>query len=225
MRLVPPHRHAAVAWTAWLAACASPDASPPILRVASSLAPPVQHALEGRSVTLVTGATSTLVQHALHGAPTDLLLAAHPHWAQTLHAQHPEHPEPVPFVTHRLVWASAESPVPSPETAGCLVTGDPAHVPLGMWAQDALSTHEAAQRMRWIPMLNAAAAAHAVATGACSLGVLYASDAQRLGLHHRPLTDAKPLPTYALALTPRGAELLEALRAQPEPFAQRGLPW
>lgn len=160
---------------------------------ASSLAEVTQDLLTrweaegGARARLTLGATSTLARQLEQGAPFDVFLAADERWLEELTgAGWLEAESRVEVARGRLVVA-----VPTGGTvasvgagdgelpAGRWTSGDPAHVPLGTYALEALEARGEwdAVSPRLIPAGSARAALRLLELGEVDWGILYRSDA------------------------------------------------
>ena len=93
-----------------------------------------------------------------------------------------------------------------------LAIADPNHVPAGIYAQQALENSGvwSVLQKRLAPFDNVRAAARAVQIGAAKFGVVYASDAEALGLnvvYAFPSDVHDPIEYWAVVLDPNDAEV------------------
>jgi len=167
--------------------------------VAASAAAAVQKAvdrsarLEDLEVAINAASSATLARQIEAGAPADLFLTADRRWIAYLGDRGLlESTPPVSLFGNELVIAQPsefETRIvvdPSFDIAGafdgCLAMGDPASVPAGLYAKQAL------ERLGWWEALeprivgaaDAVAAANLIARSQCELGILYSSDAKTL---------------------------------------------
>jgi molybdate transport system substrate-binding protein len=138
-------------------------------------------------------ASSTLARQIEAGAPADLAALASPAWAAYLAERGLILPETgISPAGNRLVMivpAASAATLSSPPTAaevaailgprGRLAIGDPAHVPAGIYAREALESLHLwpAVASRLAPADNARSTLALVARGEAPLGVVYATDA------------------------------------------------
>ncbi|MCO4745660.1 MAG: molybdate ABC transporter substrate-binding protein [Proteobacteria bacterium] len=172
-----------------LIACGS---APPLVLGASSTEPATEQALAsyGSPVRASYGATSTLVRQVEAGSTVSVLIGASPEWTDRL--------DPVrqgTIAANSLVLVASER-VPAWSELGeapCLAIGDPEHVPAGRYARQALEAAGLWQTLadRIVPTQDGPAAARAVRSGACEVGLVYQTDAARSGLK---LGDSPPEP-------------------------------
>jgi molybdate transport system substrate-binding protein len=135
-------------------------------------------------------ASSTLAKQIAQGAPAALYLSAHPRWVDYLQQRGHLVPQ------SRADWASTRLVVIAPKGkgfgwrpdrplapafAGRLAVGDPDHVPVGIYARQALSKLGwwKALAPRVVPAADTRAALAFVERGACAAGVVYEVDARR----------------------------------------------
>jgi molybdate transport system substrate-binding protein len=145
-----------------------------------------------QQVRLVFAATSTLARQIARGAPADVFVAAHPRWMRWLAAQpHLRLGRITTILSNRLALVTraqvgAARPVAfgSVDLAarldgGRLALGDPAHVPVGLYARAALQKLGLWQQLRGrlAQTANTRAAVALVARGEAPLGIVYRSDA------------------------------------------------
>jgi len=174
-----------------LSACAS---EPLTVFSASGISPalePICAAYEKQThvkIYLNTDATSRLAKQIEAGAPCDVFISANPEWVDYLEDKDLTVPATRRIVaTTRLVLIGA---TPSHATIelhpnvafpamlnGTLAIGEPAHVPVGMYAVQALKYMGWWEevRNRVIPAANVADVLRFVESGQCDTGVVYAS--------------------------------------------------
>jgi molybdate transport system substrate-binding protein len=118
-----------------------------------------------------------LVRQIESGAPVDVAVLAHERWVEHLGAAVLERRE---LLRNELVLiAPIDGPEPTIDAlvgARCVAVGDPAFVPAGLYAREALGD-EAWARLTVMPALDAPAAVALVAAGECPLGFAYRTDA------------------------------------------------
>lgn len=151
-----------------------------------------RHRVAGGTVRLVFAATSILARQVARGAPADILVAAHPRWTRWLAAQPGVRLTGLATIlTNRLALVAprrADAPTSRSfekidlvaQLGGRrLAVGDPAHVPVGLYARAALRHFGlwARLRGRLAPASNTRAAVALVARGEAPLGIVYRSDA------------------------------------------------
>lgn len=166
---------------------------------ASSLAPPLERiavlykARSGVNLRFAFASSAALARQIEYGAPADLFITAHPLWLQRLAERQRINMAGVRVIAgNRLVLVRASRT--SGETgdlrallldsgSGRIATGDPASVPLGMYARDSLQTMGLWEVVstRLAPAANARAALLHVERGLAPLGILFASDAAGSG--------------------------------------------
>ena len=139
--------------------------------------------LHGLRVVTSFAASSTLARQIEQGAPADLFLSADEAWMDHLERRGRIEPGTrVDLLANRLVWITrrddAQAP-PPPACAGRLAMADPDHVPAGRYARAAMASlgwwDELAPRV--VPASDVRHALRLVETGACTAGVVYATDA------------------------------------------------
>ena len=190
----------AVAAVALLAcACAGPkEGKGPLVLAAASLQDALTEAADDWSAqghpkpVLSFASTSALARQVEAGAPDDLFVSADEEWMDTLEKDARIKPQTrMTFLTNRLVLvAPAQSDAsisiaPGFELArllgaGKLAVADPAAVPAGRYARQALEKLGvwADVQSRIVPAENVRVALALVARGEAALGIVYASDAK-----------------------------------------------
>ncbi len=133
------------------------ETKPPLRLLAASSLTDVLQSVRGKnkggpSFELVLASSSTLARQIANGAPADLFLSAHPRWIEYLRQRDMVAPDGVREIAgNRLVLAAhidneiafsfANGSLLLPALQGRrLVVGDPAHVPAGVYAEQALTT-------------------------------------------------------------------------------------
>ena len=181
------------------------------------------------SLRLSFAASSALARQIEQGAPADLFLSADEPWMNYLAQRGLILPETrvSPLGNALALVAPASSPLaplaigPGTNLAallgpqGRLATGDPAHVPAGIYARAALKSlgQWAALAPRLARADNVRAALLLVERGEAPLGIVYATDAQASGgvkLLGRFPPGSHPPVTYPFAVTRRAAGRAEA---------------
>ena len=188
---------ATVLFAASSCAKAVPASEPVTIFAAASLTPVVEDLLQSngdraQASRLHTAATSTLARQLESGAEADLFLSAHPEWIEWLVERELLDPDSVrEIASNELAWIV---PADSADSASFeiregvaleladdarLAVGDPAHVPLGRYTQEALRNLEAWAYLedRLLPTLDARSALRLVELGEAEAGIVYASDA------------------------------------------------
>ena len=177
----------------------------------------VYAAKTGGALRPVLASSSTLARQIAQGAPADLFLSASIAWMDYLDEQQLLTPESrMPLLSNRLVLiAPADSPLRlrlSPELPlrallgdGRLAVGDPAHVPAGIYAREALQALSLWEQVadRLAPAANVRAALALVDRGEVSAGVVYETDAAisaRVRIVDAFPDEAVPPITYPLAI-------------------------
>ena len=157
---------------------------------AASLKPPLDEIAAGWDgpVSLSYAASGTLARQVAAGAPADVVILAATDWMDWLGEQGALDGPPVVLASNRLamIGPTGAAPLelaPGPVLArlgdGRLAIGDPASVPAGRYAREALEAlglWEAVEP-RLLTAADARAALAYVAGGEAPLGVAYASDA------------------------------------------------
>ena len=170
-----------------LASCA-PAEDPLVVFAAASLteaAHEIVPASPDHAVRIVTGATSLLARQIERGAPADVFLSAHPVWIRQLDAAGRLRSPVAPLGTGELVIVTGRgarpgppAPTPAQALAGAerIAIADPAHVPAGVYAREALGEAWEEVEPRVVPTADVRAALVAVDQGAADAAVVYASD-------------------------------------------------
>ncbi len=175
----------------------------------------------GTEVRVVTGSSSTLARQIAAGAPASLFISANRQWIDVAVAE-------AGFSTPRrlcgnslavIAPAGAERlgsfvALPGALGEGRLAVGDPAHVPAGIYARQALESAGLweALKDRLAPADNVRAAVSLVAAGAARFGIVYATDASYPGVAEvLAIDDGLHAPiAYWLALAPGAGADAEA---------------
>lgn len=189
---------AVVAALGWGAAAGAQDLDRPVtIFAAASTTDAVNEIAEayaaetGRSIRPVVASSSTLARQIAEGAPADIYLSANVAWMDHLEARGLLAPGTrQPLLSNRLVLiAPADSPLrlrlspdlPLRELLGDsrLAVGDPAHVPAGIYARQALEAlglwDQVADRLAQAANVRAALAL--VDRGEVAAGIVYETDA------------------------------------------------
>jgi len=231
---------------ALLLAPAAAAAQVPLVYAAASLTDALQEAVaaSGLQARFSFAASSTLARQIENGAPADIFASADEDWADYLESRGKlVAGSRRSFLSNRLALvAPADRAAPldlaAPGAfaarlgAGRIATGDPAHVPVGRYAQQALTAlglwATAEPRLARAESVRAALAL--VERGEAPLGIVYASDAgQRTPVVATFPADSHARIAYPFALVagrdrPANRALLEALASPPAlaAFARRG---
>ncbi|MCA8942560.1 MAG: molybdate ABC transporter substrate-binding protein [Planctomycetes bacterium] len=170
-------------------------------------------------VVVSAASSSTLARQIMNGAPASVFVSAHSEWVDALAADG--------LVAERRPLAESRIVVVRPhghsakldEFEGLLATGDPEHVPLGRYAKQALQElglwNDVADRIA--PGVDARHALALVETGACEIGIVYATDAKaaRERIHIVQELPDDVAVRYEVCLltgaTPRGRAIFEAM--------------
>lgn len=189
-----------LAWAVTPARAAEPaDRESVQLYTASSLAAPVEAIIaryqedEDIKVVPVFGASGTLARQIANGAPADIYISAHPQWLDWLADRGVALHERAPLLSNRLVLVGAandghynpgddvEAILDSvADSREHLVIGNPAHVPAGMYARQALRTmgYWPSIGSRSVRTPSARAALALIERSAADLGIVYRTDAR-----------------------------------------------
>lgn len=143
------------------------------------------------STRLATGASSTLARQIVSGAPADAFISANHGWAEFV-AEGADYGVPEVVFGNRMVVISLEDRV-LPDLAGLasaldggrLALGDPAHVPAGIYAQQALEAAGVWMEIedQLAPAADVRGAVAYVMRGAAPFGLVYRTDALSSGLN------------------------------------------
>lgn len=149
-------------------------------------------AQDAREIKFIYGSSSKLVRQIERGAPADIVILAHPDWAAHLHKTTLFVP-PINWLTTRLVLAvphNGPDGLNAFDQGMWFATGDPAHVPLGIYARQALVVNGLWAKVQ--PLLiaaqNAGHAARLLLSGAVEAAILYEAqlaDLDTLKIAHR----------------------------------------
>jgi molybdate transport system substrate-binding protein len=145
----------------------------------------------GITVKVVPASSGSLARQIAAGAPADLFLSASTKWSDWLREQNGVLPESIRELMRNqlVVIAGQEAAAPTIRFSadyafadafkGRLSIGDPAHVPAGRYAADALAFYgwDKALHDRLLPAQDVRAAMVMVELGQCDLGIVYATDA------------------------------------------------
>lgn len=164
------------------------DAAASIAYVLEGLADEIEHDL-GVQIEISSGASGALAKQITRGDGADLFISANPIWMDALAGQNLIDPNTrVDLVANRLVLVGLPMLHPPPNTLADLgapnyqpiAVGDPAYVPAGRYAMQALASHglERGPNLRLAEAPDVRAALAFVQSGQCPVGLVYASDAK-----------------------------------------------
>lgn len=163
------------------------NAAASIAYVIEGLAETIERDLD-ISIEVNAGASGTLAQQIEQGDRADLFISADPLWIDRLEQQGLTDPTTrTQLVENRLVVVGLPNTVKQPRTLAelsakeyqPLAIGDPAYVPAGRYALQALKSHglERGPGIEFAEAPNVRAALAFVRSGQCPAGLVYASDA------------------------------------------------
>lgn len=170
-------------------------AAPPLtVFAAASLAPALTEIAAGENdnggfqMRLVFASSGVLARQIANGAPADLFISANRRWMDWLVARGLIDGAPVPLIGNRLVLvqpADARETLALDDTLpvrlgdGRFAIGDPAHVPAGIYAKEALQSLGLWSDIEGAAVLlpNVRAALLLVESGEAAAGIVYSSDA------------------------------------------------
>ncbi len=163
------------------------DAAASIAHVIEALADPIRREL-GIQLQINAAASGTLAQQITHGDRADLFISADPLWMDRLASQGLIDPATeTNLAGNRLVLVGPAGFQMHPQSLAELVQsdywpialGDPAYVPAGRYALQALSAHglDAGSELKCAEAPNVRAALMFVVSGHCPTGLVYSSDA------------------------------------------------
>ncbi|MGL1935367.1 MAG: molybdate ABC transporter substrate-binding protein [Fibrobacterales bacterium] len=174
------------------------DTSPLIVHVAASFSDVIEELIslynEKHTIKILVnkGSSGTLARQLVSGAPGDLYISANPQWAHYLDSVGLAYNHTlVPITYNRLVLIGqngAQAVVIDSASLFFATTltrkialGDPAHVPAGKYAQEALTYYGWFERLaqNMVPTKDVRSALMAVETGEVPYGIVYRSDALR----------------------------------------------
>lgn len=142
------------------------------------------------STRLVTGASSTLARQIVSGAPADAYISANHGWAKFV-AEGADYGVPeVMFGNRMVVVSTKDDALPNLKAlanaldGGRLALGDPAHVPAGIYAQQALEAAGVWSQLqdKLAPAADVRGAVAYVMLGAAPFGIVYQTDALAGGM-------------------------------------------
>ena len=142
----------------------------------------------GFAVRLVFASSGVLARQIANGAPADLFISANRRWMDWLVARGLIDEAPVPLLGNRLVLVqpadaretlALDDSLPARLGDGRFAVGDPAHVPAGIYAKEALGSLGLWPRLEGAAVFlpNVRAALLLVERGEVAAGIVYASDA------------------------------------------------
>lgn len=173
---------------ACLIACLSGCTDALVVAAPVSLSAPLGALLPGFEAThgkvvLHLGGSGALVRQVLDGAPADVVVSAHPRFLDALgHARRIDPATRLSFASNTLVLVGRGPPDDArrllQSTDVRLATGDPALVPAGLCAREALERLGAWERLRRRTLLtaNVRQALDLVSTGEAQLGIVYRTE-------------------------------------------------
>lgn len=142
-------------------------------------------AQSGHQVRIVSGASSTMARQIEKGAPADIYLSANKFWADYV-AQLEDFSASKALFGNRLVLVSGAELDNTPKLTdlpkllgtGHLAIGDPAHVPAGQYAREALENAGVWDALlpHIVPASDVRSAMGFVRSGAAAFGIVYATD-------------------------------------------------
>lgn len=144
----------------------------------------------GVELKLNFASSGTLARQIEAGAPADVFISANPKWMDYLQSVAiVRNASRVDLLANRLVLIAPKGQAPAVEASpdfnlaaafeGRLAVGDPAHVPAGAYAMEALGSlgWRAGLEQRLAPTADVRAALRMVGRGETALGIVYATDA------------------------------------------------
>lgn len=165
------------------------DAAASIAYVIEGLADTIEQDL-GIRIEVNAGASGMLTQQIEQGDRADLFISAHPQWVDRLESNGLADPETRShIVNNQLVLIGLPDAVKQPTSLEelsekiyqPLAIGDPAYVPAGRYAMQALKSHnlEPGADLKLAEAPNVRAALAFVKSGQCPVGLVYASDVHK----------------------------------------------
>lgn len=132
----------------------------------------------GVPIVISEAASSTLARQIETGAPVDIFVTADLSWLQYLQQKDLVEAEPVEIAINRLVYAAPKGQDFLHLEIGPFVTGDPAYVPLGKYAKEALIALGTWQQLEpdLISGVSARDALRILEARAALFGILYRTD-------------------------------------------------
>lgn len=142
----------------------------------------------GISVAVVSAGSSTLAQQIVAGAPANIFVSANLEWVEFVRERASFSTGEALFSNRLVIIARPDTNIDLTSLADLtkrlqgqrLAIGDPAHVPVGIYARQALIGVDIWQQIKnsIAPTSDARSALRLVATGSAPLGIVYASDAR-----------------------------------------------
>ncbi len=138
-------------------------------------------ALSPAAVAVHGASSSTLARQIESGAPADIFISVHPGWVAHLAERGRLDPAEARVMGHNslVIAAREDGPTQVPTLPTRFSTGDPAHVPLGIFAAQALRARGdwESWRERLLPAADARAAVEYLRRGEAEVAILYRTDA------------------------------------------------
>ncbi|MEM9418429.1 MAG: molybdate ABC transporter substrate-binding protein [Planctomycetota bacterium] len=218
--------------------CEDPDRGSTTVQVsaAASLGPTleslrsqIEHEL-GLEVQLNLAGSGTLTRQVMEGAPTDLIILAHPQWMDPLIEAHRVLPKNLAALAgNRLVVVGRGDPIELDQLGdprfGRIALGDPASVPAGHYAEQALRQAGVWEKIqpRLITTADVRAGVRYAQTGDVDAALVYRSDLSDISDEDvRVLCIVDPASHDPIVVTagvvdasPAGIRLMEWLRSEP----------
>jgi molybdate transport system substrate-binding protein len=179
----------------WLAGCGGASENEPVVRI--SAAASIAYVIEGLAndihndlgvrIEVNSGASGALAQQITQGDQADLFISANPAWMDDVAGRGLiDTATRIDLVSNRLVLIGLPGSVTPPTTLAELTKpayqpialGDPAYVPAGRYAVQALEAHglERGPDLKLAEAPNVRAVLAFVQSGQCPVGLVYASD-------------------------------------------------
>ncbi len=181
-----------------------------------ALADTFQTTSPGGEVALNVAGSSLLARQLERGAVADLYISAHPSWTDYLLDRGRIQPAVRLPISNRLVEIRRRR-APDDPGGTRLALADPAHVPAGIYAQEALTCDGRWEEVRdsVVPTLDVRAAMAAVQTGSVASAIVYASDAlfaPELEVRDAVSEPCQPTIQYTAARVETGTQSRQAAR-------------
>lgn len=139
------------------------------------------------TIRTVFASSGVLARQIYNGAPADLFISANPDWMNWLVERGAIDGTPVTLLSNRLVLVqpnrrsgllTLDENLPEALDGGRLAIGDPAHVPAGIYAREALQSLGLWRRLAPLTVRtrDVRAALFLVSRGEAAAGIVYASD-------------------------------------------------
>jgi molybdate transport system substrate-binding protein len=176
----------------------------------------------GLPVEISFGASSTLARQILTGVRADVYISAHEKWIERLQVEN--------LVGTAIAVAGNELVLAGATSCPRIAVGDPEHVPVGMYAKEALRAAGLWEswKERFVPMLDARAAAATVQRGEIACAIVYRTDAIAANIPVRQIfktPTAIRYPAVVLKATKHAAEaqrFVEYLRGEEKLWVRHG---